>query len=157
MKRLSELDIGEWGIVRSVTGKATLRRRLATMGFIPGVAVAVKHCAPMGDPRAYELLGYCLSLRQEEADLIEVEPLPVYPLSTAPPGKVKVVGIEGARGVRAKLAQLGITENTSLVNRATPAGPVIIELSGKELQLGRGVAKKVKVTVIPEENGKATD
>ncbi len=163
MKRLSELELGEWGMVREITGNPAIQRRLATMGFVPGTLVEVKHCAPMGDPRAYVLIsrvpesgavsGYCISLRHEEADLIQVEPLPVYPLTSAPRGKVQVLAITGGRGIRQKFSRLGIGEGVSLSNRANPTGPLIVEIAGKEVSLGRGIAERIKVTILSE-NGK---
>ncbi|MGQ9678205.1 MAG: FeoA family protein [bacterium] len=148
MKRLNELAVGEWGVVRVVEGKTALRRRLETMGFVPGVWVRVSHCAPMGDPRAYELLWYCISLRNEEAELVLVEPVKVYSLNKAPPGRFKVLGVSGGRGVVDNLTKLGVVPDALLVrkdNRTT--GPITIEIQGQTVQLGRGVARRVIVTV----------
>ncbi len=157
MKKLSELKVGEWGVVRGVEGTPELRRRLETMGFVSGVIVAVKRCAPLGDPRAYELLGYCLSLRQEEAALVLVEPFKVYPLTQAPAGRLKVVEIGGGRGMRMRLAQMGIVEEKVIFRQVDgETGPVMVEVDGKEFPIGRGMASRVLVMREGDE-GKATD
>jgi len=149
MKKLSELAVGDWGVIQAVEGKPALRRRLETMGFIPGTRVRVSRCAPMGDPRAYELLGYCISLRQEEAEMVIVEPIKVYPLSEAPPGRFKIVGISGGRGLAQKLANLGILPDVVVVRKDNgQTGPVTVEIQGQMVQIGRGMARRI--TVIAE-------
>lgn len=151
MKRLSELKIGEWARVVGVEGNSLVRRRLETMGFVPGVWVAVRRFAPMGDPRAYELLGYCISLRQEEAAMVLVEPLPVYPLSEAPAGRLKVIQLIGGKGMRTKMARIGMVEGALIFRRSNrAAGPITFEIDKKEFQIGRGMARKI--LVMPDES-----
>ncbi len=149
MKRLSELAVGDWGVIQTVEGKPALRRRLETMGFVPRVRVRVSRCAPMGDPRAYELLGYCISLRQEEAELVIVEPIKTYRLSEAPPGRFKVIGISGGRGLVEKLAGQGFVPDAVVVLKDKgQTGPVLVEIHGQLRQIGRGMA--ARITVIAE-------
>lgn len=146
MSRLSELAVGEWGVVQSVAGPREIRRRLEIMGFVPGVLVHVSRCAPMGDPRAYELLGYCISLRKEEADLITVKRLDVYLLNEVSGGEFRVVAVRGGHGVRQRLAQLGITEDKVLrVDNSGSGGRVTVEVEGRRIQVGRGMAAKILV------------
>jgi len=147
MKRLSELRVGERGLVRRVEGDAEVRRRLRAMGFVAGTEVAVKRCAPMGDPVAYGLLGYCLSLRREEAGAVFVEPVPVMSLSSAPVGpKLRVVQTPGGWGIRRRLAGLGISEGTELTRvSAGDSGPVAVCVDGNERAVGRGMAGRVVV------------
>lgn len=155
MKRLNELAVGDWGVVRSVEGKPALCRRLETMGFVPGVRVRVSRCAPMGDPRAYELLGYCISLRKEEAQLVLVEPITVYPLSAAPPGRLKVLSLSGGKGMVEKLARLGVVPDALLVRKKIGStGPVTVEIGGETVQLGEGMARRVTVTAESDEDKK---
>ncbi|MEO0070745.1 MAG: FeoA family protein [candidate division WOR-3 bacterium] len=155
MIRLSDLKVGEWAVVKKVDGDSAIRRRLETMGFLPGVKVAVKRCAPMGDPRAYELLGYCISLRQEEAALVLVEHLPVYSLLEAPAGRLQVVEISGGKGIRIRLAEIGIVAG-KVITRQTDgkSGPVVVEVEGKRVQIGRGMACRVIVMVEASESKK---
>ena len=64
---LAELGPGERGIIDRIDGDASLKRKLAALGIVRGTGIAVAHTAPMGDPRAYHLLDYQLSLRNEDA------------------------------------------------------------------------------------------
>ena len=64
---MADLRPGEQGVVNSINGDVSLKRRLSALGFVRGVAVGVCHTAPLGDPRVYSVLGYQLSLRNVEA------------------------------------------------------------------------------------------
>lgn len=70
--RLSELRTGEKGVIVKVLGHGGFRRRIVEMGFIKGKTVEVILNAPLKDPIKYRLLGYEISLRRQEADMIEV-------------------------------------------------------------------------------------
>lgn len=70
--QLSELHTGERAVIAKVSGHGSFRKRLIEMGFIRGKAVRVILNAPLKDPIEYELLGYKVSLRREEASKIEV-------------------------------------------------------------------------------------
>ena len=69
---LSELKTGQKGVIVKVNGHGSFRKRLIEMGFISGKKVTVVLNAPLKDPIEYEILGYKLSLRREEAKMIEV-------------------------------------------------------------------------------------
>ena len=69
---LSEIKTGESCIIVKVHGHGSFRKRLIEMGFIAGKKVLVILNAPLKDPIEYEILGYRLSLRREEAGQIEV-------------------------------------------------------------------------------------
>ena len=70
--RLSELRTGEKGVIVKVLGHGGFRKRIVEMGFIKGKTVEVILNAPLKDPIKYRLLGYEISLRRQEADMIEV-------------------------------------------------------------------------------------
>jgi len=70
--KLSELPTGEKGVIVKVSGHGSFRKRLIEMGFIQGKEVKVVLNAPLMDPIEYEIIGYKLSLRREEASNIEV-------------------------------------------------------------------------------------
>lgn len=70
--KLSELKPGESGIIVKVKGRGAFRKRIIEMGFIKGKEVKVIRSAPLGDPIEYSLMGYNVSLRKSEADLIEI-------------------------------------------------------------------------------------
>ena len=70
--KLADLQTGEKGVIAKVNGHGSFRKRLIEMGFIAGKKVTVVLNAPLKDPIEYEILGYKLSLRREEAQMIEV-------------------------------------------------------------------------------------
>ena len=70
--KLSELKTGERGVVVRVSGHGSFRKRILELGFIKGNVVKVILNAPLKDPIEYEIIGYKISLRREEADMIEV-------------------------------------------------------------------------------------
>lgn len=70
--RLSELKTGEKGIIIKVLGHGGFRRRIIEMGFIKGKTVEVLLNAPLKDPIKYKIMGYEISLRRQEASMIEV-------------------------------------------------------------------------------------
>ena len=69
---LSELQTGEKAVIVRVHGHGSFRKRLIEMGFIQGKEVRVVLNAPLRDPIEYEIIGYRISLRREEASQIEV-------------------------------------------------------------------------------------
>ena len=73
IKKLSEFDVGETGVVRSVAGEGVIRRRLFDMGVTPGAEVYLRKRAPLGDPVEITLRGYELTLRKAEADCVMTE------------------------------------------------------------------------------------
>ncbi len=70
--RLSELKTGEKGVIVKVMGHGGFRKRIVEMGFIKGKTVEVVLNAPLKDPIKYKVMGYEISLRRQEAEMIEV-------------------------------------------------------------------------------------
>lgn len=70
--RLSELRTGEKGVIVKVLGHGGFRKRIVEMGFIKGKTVEVLLNAPLKDPIKYKVLGYEISLRRQEAEMIEI-------------------------------------------------------------------------------------
>lgn len=70
--RLSELNTGERGVIVKVYGTGSFRKRIIEMGFIKGKTIEVVMNAPLHDPIVYGIIGYKISLRREEARMIEV-------------------------------------------------------------------------------------
>ena len=69
---LADLATGEKAVIVRVHGHGSFRKRLIEMGFIQGKEVRVVLNAPLRDPIEYEIIGYKVSLRREEARQIEV-------------------------------------------------------------------------------------
>ena len=70
---LDTLLPGKSGTVLKVNGKGLLRRRLLEMGITPNTVVKVRKVAPMGDPIELYLRSYVLTIRKEDARMIEIE------------------------------------------------------------------------------------
>ena len=70
--RLSELKTGEKGVIVKVLGHGGFRKRIVEMGFIRGKIVTVLLNAPLQDPVKYKIMGYEISLRRSEAEMIEI-------------------------------------------------------------------------------------
>ena len=70
--KLSGLHTGERGVIVKVNGHGGFRKRIKEMGFVKGNKVKVILNAPLRDPIEYEIIGYKISLRREQADKIEV-------------------------------------------------------------------------------------
>lgn len=65
--------IGSTVRVLKLNGQGAIRRRIMDMGITKGVEIYIRKVAPLGDPLELTLRGYELSLRKEDADLIDVE------------------------------------------------------------------------------------
>ncbi len=70
--KLSELKTGEKGVIVKVLGHGGFRKRIVEMGFIKGKIVKVLLNAPLQDPVKYKVMGYEVSLRHDEAEMIEI-------------------------------------------------------------------------------------
>ncbi len=72
---LDDLKTGQKGRVLKVNAKGPFKKRLLEMGFITGAEVHVIKYAPLKDPVEYTVKGYHVSLRHEEAEQIDIEPV----------------------------------------------------------------------------------
>ncbi len=72
LMRLSDLKTGESAVIIKVFGHGGFRRRILEMGFVRGQKVIAILCAPLKDPVKYSVMGYEVSLRRSEAEMIEV-------------------------------------------------------------------------------------
>ena len=66
MKTLKQAKVGE-------TGQGAVKRRIMDMGITKGVEIFIRKVAPLGDPVEVTVRGYELSLRKDDASMIEVE------------------------------------------------------------------------------------
>lgn len=73
MKTLRDVKVGEAAKIVRLCGQGAVRRRIMDMGLTRDVEVRVRKLAPLGDPMELTVRGYELSLRREDAALIEVE------------------------------------------------------------------------------------
>ncbi|MDD3619402.1 MAG: FeoA family protein [Desulfobulbaceae bacterium] len=74
---LRYMGINQRGTIVAVKVSGELGRRIREMGLVPGTEITVKQRAPLNDPVALRVMGGTLTLRNNEADYIEVETEPV--------------------------------------------------------------------------------
>ncbi len=70
---LRDVKIGNSCKVKRIHGEGALKRRIMDMGITKGVEIYVRKVAPLGDPVEITVRGYELSIRKNDAELIEVE------------------------------------------------------------------------------------
>ena len=72
-RTLREVQVGETVIVTRLNGSGAVKRRIMDMGITKGAEVYVRKVAPLGDPVEVNIRGYELSLRKNDAELVEVK------------------------------------------------------------------------------------
>ena len=70
---MRKMRVDQTGTIKSVKAQGELGRRIRDMGLTPGTEVTVKGRAPLKDPVALRLMDFTLTLRNSEADFIDVE------------------------------------------------------------------------------------
>ncbi len=70
---LRQMQVDQSGTITSVKGTGELGRRIRDMGLIPGKEIKIQGRAPLHDPVSLRIMGFTLTLRNNEADHIEVE------------------------------------------------------------------------------------
>ncbi|NLK37606.1 MAG: ferrous iron transport protein A [Epulopiscium sp.] len=73
MKTLNQVQTGQTVTVTKLNGLGPIKRRIMDMGITKGVEIHVRKIAPLGDPMELNIRGYELSLRKEDAEMIEVQ------------------------------------------------------------------------------------
>ena len=69
---LKDAEVGEKLTVKKIHGEGALKRRIMDMGITKGVEIFVRKKAPLGDPIEITLRGYELTIRKEDAAIIEI-------------------------------------------------------------------------------------
>ena len=70
---LKDAKTGTTVQVVKISGESVLKRRIMDMGITKGIPIFVRKVAPLGDPVEITVRGYELSVRKEDAQIIEVE------------------------------------------------------------------------------------
>lgn len=73
MKTLREAKVGSTIKVVKLHGEGAVKRRIMDMGVTKGVEIYVRKVAPLGDPIEVTIRGYELSIRKQDAEMIETE------------------------------------------------------------------------------------
>ncbi len=72
MKTMGDVAVGDSSTIIKLHGSGALRRHLMDLGLIKGTPFKVVKVAPLGDPIEITVRGYELSIRKEEAAIVEV-------------------------------------------------------------------------------------
>ena len=72
MKTLKDVKVGQTATVVKLHGEGAVKRRIMDMGITKGTELYVRKVAPLGDPMELNVLGYELSVRKADAEMIEV-------------------------------------------------------------------------------------
>ena len=70
---MRQMKDNQTGTISSITVEGELGRRIRDMGLVPGTPIQIQERAPLYDPVALRVMGFTLTLRNNEADYIEVE------------------------------------------------------------------------------------
>ncbi|MDY2987946.1 MAG: ferrous iron transport protein A [Peptoniphilus sp.] len=70
---LREATVGSYYRVKKINGVGPLKRRIMDMGITKGAEIYIRKVAPLGDPVQINIRNYELSIRKEDAELIEIE------------------------------------------------------------------------------------
>jgi len=70
MRKMKE---NQFGTISAVKAEGEMGRRIRDMGLVPGTHIKIQGRAPLYDPVALRVLGFTLTLRNNEADFIDVE------------------------------------------------------------------------------------
>jgi len=139
--KLSELRNGEKANIINVRGHGGFRKRLVEMGFIKGQLVEVLLNAPLQDPVKYRIMGYEVSLRRQEAAMIEV----TQPAREMKVGKASVLSEDiavaendGDRSITVALVGNPNCGKTSLFNFASGAHERVGNYSGVTVDAAEG-------------------
>ena len=73
MKTLRDVPIGEKCVVKKLHGEGAVKRRIMDMGVTKNVEIYVRKVAPLGDPIEVTVRGYELSIRKDDAQMVEVQ------------------------------------------------------------------------------------
>ncbi len=141
--KLSDLKPGEVGIVSDVGGSGSIHRRLLSMGILPGTIIKVARLSPLGDPIEYEIRGFFVSLRRNEANYVEVDK--VVLLALIPPNnRVRIVLLDGGVGFIRNLERMGISIGKE-IEIIRGCCPMTVKTEYGIFTVGRGIAYRIYV------------
>lgn len=149
--KLSELKTGEKAVIVKVYGHGSFRKRISEMGFVKGSKVKVILNAPLKDPIEYEIIGYKISLRREEAEMIDVvseseaancltqqEDLPGIEVNDSNEAKMTAIAAKNRKKIRVALVGNPNCGKTSLFNIASGSHEHVGNYSGVTVDAKEG-------------------
>ena len=154
-KRLTELPGGTQGVILHVLGQGAFRKRISEMGFIKGQRVRVIKNAPMKDPVEYEIMGYKVSLRRSEAEMIEVvSPSAAQDIlfgkfeGTIDEHRMKVTGIKKGKTISVALVGNPNCGKTTLFNHASGSSERVGNYAGVTIDAKEARFKQAPYTFV---------
>jgi ferrous iron transport protein A len=72
-RTLEDAQVGETVTVKAIRGEGAVKRRIMDMGITKRVEIYIRKVAPLGDPVEVTVRGYELSLRKEDAKMVEID------------------------------------------------------------------------------------
>ena len=147
MTTLYDLSEGEEGIILKIKGRGQFRQRLSEMGFVVGKKVSVIKKAPLRDPVEYMIMGYHISLRNSEAQLIVVEKGSKTPEFSASNGVIISEDANGSWIEKTKNIQVALVGNpnsgkTTLFNYASGSKEKVGNYPGVTVDLKEAVYRQ---------------
>jgi len=146
---LSDIKTGDEAIITKVLGHGAFRKRITEMGFVKGEKVIVIKNAPLQDPVEYEIMGYKVSLRRSEAELVEVVSVEdAATLSeikfegTIDENKLKVSALEKGKVINVALVGNPNCGKTTLFNFASGSHERVGNYSGVTVDAKEAMLKK---------------
>ena len=116
---LSELTVGDKGVLVALDLPENVQNHLMHMGFVPGAEVTALRRAPAGDPTLYGIDGMEIALRYETASAIQIRPIEIRSAAAQP----NVVQPNGIRPAEAQPVQGRSIEATSHSGNGSSAAP----------------------------------
>ncbi|MDR3654088.1 MAG: ferrous iron transport protein B [Paludibacter sp.] len=148
---LSDIKTGDEVIITKVLGHGAFRKRITEMGFVKGKKVKVIKNAPLQDPVEYEIMGYNVSLRRSEAELVEVVSLE----DAASLSQIKFEGTIDEESLKVSVLEKGKVINVALVGNPNCGKTTLFNFaSGSHERVGNysGVTVDAKEAVM-KKNG----
>lgn len=146
---LSDIKTGDEAIITKVLGHGAFRKRITEMGFVKGEKVIVIKNAPLQDPVEYEIMGYKVSLRRSEAELVEVVSIEdaaslseVKFRGTIDDDTLKVSAMEKGKVINVALVGNPNCGKTTLFNHASGSHERVGNYSGVTVDAKEAIMKK---------------
>ncbi|MEI8085150.1 MAG: ferrous iron transport protein B [Paludibacter sp.] len=147
---LSDIKTGDEAIITKVLGHGSFRKRITEMGFVKGEKVIVIKNAPLQDPVEYEIMGYKVSLRRSEAELVEV----VSVEEAASLSEIKFEGTIDEHTLKVSAMEKGKVINVALVGNPNCGKTTLFNFaSGSHERVGNysGVTVDAKEAILKKE------
>lgn len=146
---LSDIKTGDEAIITKVLGHGAFRKRITEMGFVKGEKVIVIKNAPLQDPVEYEIMGYKVSLRRSEAELVEVVSIEdaaslseIKFQGTIDEDTLKVSALEKGKVINVALVGNPNCGKTTLFNHASGSHERVGNYSGVTVDAKEAIMKK---------------